>query len=209
MSVLPSNPYHSTLEQLAGQGPLAICGRSKLVWIQRQGDSHYRLEFGWRGPVDFAETAQLDLTDEDAVRKFLLQEEYFGGHAPFIHEIIRNSTGPFRVWPLYYLPVEHLNWPASPGVTLVGDAAHVTTPFVGDGVNCAMRNAQVLARKIKELGITREAVTAYEQEMFPYARDVISRSLISGDMFFEWDSPRSLMENLASSDRIIRDRADY
>jgi 2-polyprenyl-6-methoxyphenol hydroxylase-like FAD-dependent oxidoreductase len=152
---------------------------------------------------------ELDLTDEDAVKNFLLQEEYFGCHTPIVHEIIRNATGPSRMWPLHYFPVEHLNWRTSPGVTVVGDAAHVTTPFVGDGVNCAMRNALVLARKIEELGITTEAVAAYEQEMFPYAQDVISRSLISGKMFFEWDSPKGLMENFASPNRVVRDEGDY
>lgn len=208
MFVQPSNPYHCTLEQLAGQGPLVICGRSKKIWIQRQGDSHYRMDFGWKGPADFP-AGELDLSDEDAVKNFLLREEYFGGHGPVIHEIIRNSTGPFRTWPLYYFPMESLNWKTVPGVALVGDAAHVTTPFVGDGVNCAMRNALVLAQKIKEQGITTEAVAAYEQEMFPYAQDVIRRSVISGELFFQWDSPKGLMENMASSERVIRDENDY
>ncbi|PYI12671.1 putative monooxygenase [Aspergillus sclerotiicarbonarius CBS 121057] len=207
--VHPSNPYHPTLEQLAGQGPMVICGRSKKIWIQRQGDGHYRMDFGWKGPADFPTAGELDLTDEDAVRNFLLREDYFGGHTPVVHEIVRNSTGPFRTWPLYYFPVEHLNWKTLPGVALVGDAAHVTTPFVGDGVNCAMRNARVLAQKIKELGITQEAVEAYEAEMFPFAKDVISRSVLAGEMFFEWDSPKGLMENMASPDRVIRDEGDY
>lgn len=84
--------------------------------------------------------------------------------------IIQHATGPFRVWPLYYFPVEYLNWQTSPGVALVGDAAHVSTPFAGDAVNCAMRNARVPAGQIKEMGIT-EAGGAYEREMFPYAQD--------------------------------------
>ncbi|CAI7579498.1 unnamed protein product [Penicillium bialowiezense] len=143
----------------------------KKVWIQRQGDSPYRIDLGWRGAADLFGTGGLNLTDEDAVKKFLLQEEYIGEHASFVHEIIQHATGPFRVWPLYYFPVEHLNWQTSPGVALVGDAAHVTTPFVGYGVNCAMRNARVLAGKFKGMGITHEAGGAYEREMFPYAQD--------------------------------------
>ncbi|KAE8382505.1 hypothetical protein BDV26DRAFT_299432 [Aspergillus bertholletiae] len=207
--VRPCNPYHTALEQLAGQGPMVVCGKGKKIWIQRQGDGHYRMDFGWKGPADFPSAGEVNLSDEDAVRNFLLREEYFGGHTEVVHDIIRNSTGPFRTWPLYYFPVEHLNWPTSPGVTLVGDAAHVTTPFVGDGVNCAMRNAWVLARKIQDLGVTQEAVAAYEKEMFPYAQDVIARSVAAGELFFASDSPKGLLENMASPNRLIRDEGDY
>ncbi|PIG87648.1 monooxygenase [Aspergillus arachidicola] len=207
--IQPGNPYHSTLEQFAGQGPMVICGKSKKIWIQRQGDGHYRMDFGWRGPADFPSAGEVDLSDEDSVRGFLLRDEYFGGFTQVVHKIIRNSTGPFRTWPLYYFPVEHLNWQTSPGVTLVGDAAHVTTPFVGDGVNCAMRNALVLARKIQDLGITQQAVMAYEQEMFPYAQDVITRSVAAGELFFAWDSPKGLLENMNSANRLVRDEGDY
>ncbi|KAF4171097.1 hypothetical protein CNMCM8927_003668 [Aspergillus lentulus] len=194
-------------DMLACQGPPIL--RAKMIWTQRQGDSHYRIDSGWQRPAQFPRPGELDLTNDDAVKDFLLQGEYFGCHTPIVHETIRNATGPSRMWPLHYFPVEHLNWRTSPGVAVVGDAAHVTTPFVGDGVNCAMSNALVLARKLEELGITTEAVAAYEQEVFPYAEDVISRSLISGKMFFEWDSPKGLMENFASPNRVVRNEGDY
>lgn len=188
---------------------MIICGRGKKIWCQRQGDGHYRIDLGWQGPADFPAGQDLDLKDENAVKEFLLQDEYFGGHMPQVHDMIQAGTGPFRTWPLYYFPVEHLNWEPSPGVTLVGDAAHVTTPFVGDGVNCAMRNALVLAEKIKEYGITQEAVAAYEKEMFPFAQDVITRSVAMGKLFMEWDSPKGLMENLASDKCLVRWEGDY
>ncbi|GKZ27196.1 hypothetical protein AbraIFM66951_005121 [Aspergillus brasiliensis] len=209
MFIRPSNPYHVTLEQLAGQGPMVICGRGKKIWCQRQGDSHYRIDLGFKAPPDFPAGEGVDLSDEDAVKAFLLREEHFGGHMPQVHDMIQAATGPFRTWPLYNFPTEHLNWEPSPGVTLVGDAAHVTTPFVGDGVNCAMRNAWVLAQKIKELGITQEAVAAYEKEMFPYAQDVIERSVASGELFMAWDSPKGLLENFVSDRPLIRSEGDY
>jgi hypothetical protein len=49
--ILPSNEFYPTLEEIAGQGPLMILGRGKIVWVQRQGDGHYRMDFGWKGPV--------------------------------------------------------------------------------------------------------------------------------------------------------------
>ncbi|KAJ6056803.1 uncharacterized protein N7446_007694 [Penicillium canescens] len=207
--VRPSNSYHADLEQLAGQGPMIVTGKRKKIWIQRQGDSHYRVDFGWLGPEDFPVNGEVDLSDEQAVKKYLLRDEHFGRHMPLVHDLINASEGPFRTWPLYYFPTEHLNWQPAPGATLIGDAAHVTTPFVGDGVNFAMRDSLILAQKLKQFGVSSQAVAEYEKEMFPYAIDVITRSVASGELFFAEDSPKGFMKMMASDKPLVRFELDY
>ncbi|KAJ5201037.1 hypothetical protein N7449_005840 [Penicillium cf. viridicatum] len=209
MFVRPASSYHAELEQLAGQGPMIVSGDHKLLWIQRQGDSHYRVEFGWLGPEDFPVNGELDLSDEKGVKEYLLRDEHFGMHMPMVLELINASEGPFRTWPLYYFPTDHLNWAPTPGVTLIGDAAHVTTPFVGDGVNFAMRDSLTLAQKIKQFGISSQAVAEYEKEMFPYAIDVITRSLTSQELFFADDTPKGFMEMMGSDKPLVHFELDY
>ncbi|KAK3344198.1 tetracycline resistance protein from transposon [Lasiosphaeria hispida] len=75
---------------------------------------------------------------------------------------------------LYQLPVG-FRWPHTQGVTLIGDAAHLMTPFAGEGVNLALMDALVLARRIVQAareggegGLDR-AVAGYEEEMWPRA----------------------------------------
>lgn len=182
---------------------MIVMGDGKHMFNSRQGDGHYRVDIGLQEPENFATCGKVDLSNYDAAKEFLLRDEYFGSYSPEMKQIIRQSDGPFRPWLMYYMPTEHLNWEPASGVTLIGDAAHVTTPFVGDGVNCAMRDSVILAHKLKELGISQEAIAAYEKEMFPFAIDVISRSLVSGEMFFEKESPKTFMETMASGKPLI------
>ncbi|KAK0105033.1 hypothetical protein ONS95_004599 [Cadophora gregata] len=184
-----TNPFYPTLEEMAKFGPMAVFGRSVMIWIQRQGDGHYRLDLGIPCPEEFDKIKGIDLADAEAVKRFALAE-FNNGHSENLKAIIRAIEGPFHAWPLYYMPPDAINWEASSDVTLIGDAAHVTTPFVGEGVNMAMKDSVVLARKLKEFGATLRAVEEYEKEMFPRSREVIEMSLASGKLCFEWDAPR-------------------
>lgn len=197
--ISPTNPFYETMQSLCNVGAMVVMGHGKHMFNARQGDGHYRIDVGIQGPEDFRATAAVNLTDVEAVKNFLLQDEYFGSYSPQMQEIIRQSEGPFRPWLMYYMPTDRLNWSPAPGVTVIGDAAHVTTPFVGDGVNAAMRDAVILAAKLKEHGVGAKAVEEYEKEMFPYAIDVITRSVASGHMFFAKDAPREFLDVMKSA----------
>ncbi|KAL1870082.1 hypothetical protein Plec18167_007600 [Paecilomyces lecythidis] len=201
--ISPLNPFYATMQSIGRAGSMIVMGKGNHMFNSRQGDGHYRIDIGFKAPEDFPTSGVVDLSNHDAVKEFLLQEKYFGAYAPQLQDIIRFSEVPLRPWPLYYMPPDQLNWKTSPGVTLIGDAAHVTTPFVGDGVNCSMRDSIILANKLKEFGITEKAVSEYEKEMFPFAIDMITRSLKSGDMFFEEENPKTFVEVMQSDKRLV------
>ena len=189
-----SNPFYRTVQRLAGEGPIVVMGRSTSIWNQRQGDGCYRVDLGFLRPEGFLKNGPVDISDTEAVKKLMLQDEFFGGHMSEMKDMIRACEGPFRAWPLYCIPPETLSWSAAPDVTLIGDAAHTTTPFVGEGVNCALRDSIILSHKLQQLGLTQDAISEYEKEMFPYSIDVIGRSIASGELFFDWNSPKTFME---------------
>lgn len=65
-------------------------------------------------------------------------------------------------------------------VTLLGDAAHPTTPFLGQGAAMALEDAAVLARAITAAGSVTEALARYTQARVRRANGVLLASRDNG-----------------------------
>lgn len=172
--IRPENPFYKTAAANLGPGSRQSIGAGKVVLSQRQGDGAYRVYFGLQVPEDFLRNG-VDLKDIEATRRQLLSEEYYADWSEEYKDLIRHATD-LRGWPLYYLPAETLNWKSVPGVTLVGDAAHLSVPG-GEGVNSAMIDSLKLVSKIAEHGTDNldQAVQEYEADMFPRGIDSITQ----------------------------------
>nr|WP_205905489.1 NAD(P)/FAD-dependent oxidoreductase [Collimonas pratensis] len=153
---------HPALAQLVGRGKMGVEADGKEIIAQRNGNAHIRAYAIFRVPADWA-VRRFDLASPAAMRAELIKE--FDGFAPEILDLFRASNDHFAIRPICALPVGHC-WPSRRGLTLLGDAAHVMSPFGGDGVNNAMFDAAELARLLIERADWAEAVAEYETLMF-------------------------------------------
>ncbi|KJS57369.1 FAD-dependent oxidoreductase [Streptomyces rubellomurinus subsp. indigoferus] len=154
---------HPDLARLVGNGSMLAKGIGRTLVAQRNSNGHIRAYIALREPRDWHAAAGVDLGDQQAVRANLLR--MFDGWDERLRYILRNGDSAFVNRPLYVLPAPH-TWEHVPGVTLLGDAAHLMPP-VGLGANLAMLEGADLAHAlVTEPGID-DAVRAYEGVMLP------------------------------------------
>src|SRR5690554_2831967 len=66
--------------------------------------------------------------------------------------------------------------------TLLGDAAHPTTPNLGQGGCMAIEGAYILAKSIQKYGLTKTAFDRYEELQYPRSENIVNESLKLGKM---------------------------
>ncbi|MFF4079805.1 FAD-dependent oxidoreductase [Streptomyces sp. NPDC001777] len=154
---------HPGLARLIGDGSMAVYGVNRALVAQRNSGGHVKVYAQFRAPLD--RPADLDPADVEAVRSSLLA--LFDGWAAPVLELLRHGTA-FVHRPLHVLPVSH-TWTHVPGVTLLGDAAHLMPPL-GAGANLAMLEGAELAEAVAAgPGDPDEAVRAFEERMWARA----------------------------------------
>lgn len=175
---------------LVGHGSLFALSDNKNLGGHGGRDLHVGAML--RTAEDWLETSGVDWSDATATRSALLAE--FADWTPALTDLIRHCDDEITPRRLYALPTGHA-WPRVPGVTLIGDAAHLMSPFAGEGANAAMLDACELALALIEHGDNVEAaLRQYETAMFPRA-DVAARQSARGlDLCFADDSPRGMVE---------------
>jgi 2-polyprenyl-6-methoxyphenol hydroxylase-like FAD-dependent oxidoreductase len=114
--------------------------------------------------------------------------------APDLLDLVKCSDPGYNMpWTLYELPVGH-TWEHKKGLSLIGDAAALMTPFAGEGVNKAMKDALELSAAIcksqKPGGDDLDVeVSNYEQHMFPRAAKIQALTFTNKTTMFREDAP--------------------
>lgn len=142
--------------------------------------------------------AGIDFSAPDAAARVAAE---FDGWAPELTALITDGeTAPVPRM-IHTLPDEH-RWDRAPGVTLLGDAAHLMPPS-GDGANLAMYDGAELANAIAaHPGDVEAALAAYEGALFPRSEAFHAEAREILDLCLGDGAPLGLVDFFGGADRV-------
>ena len=190
------------VDRMVNRGSMIALGNGRMLMGQQKGDRSI-IVYAWgRRDGDWIEKCDFDVKDPKAVKK-ALREDYAGWAPELVN--FTQVADDYEIIPrkLYMLPVGH-RWEAKKGVTLIGDAAHLMTPFAGQGVNLAMEDAMKLAEAIKksvgeDKGALAKGVRVFEEEMFPRVEKMAELTRMNlMDCIFTTDRFNKVVERFAT-----------
>ncbi len=155
---------HPALAAMVGRGNYWVLGNGQSLSAQRNGDGRVRIYLSFYNTADdwFA-LAKIPRNDPAAARVRLI--DLLAGWDSRITALIAACDDTIVPRSISILPMG-LTWPSTPGVTLLGDAAHLMPP-VGQGANMAMLDGALLGLALAaHPDDFPAAVREYEHEMF-------------------------------------------
>ncbi|MFE9580945.1 FAD-dependent oxidoreductase [Nocardia sp. NPDC006044] len=155
---------HPDLAAMVGRGNYWVIGNGISLGAQRNGDGRVRVGLSFYNTAeDWFAAGAIPFDDPAAARARLI--DLLPGWHPRITALIAACDDAIAPRTLTTLPVG-LTWPSTPGVTLLGDAAHLMPP-VGEGANMALLDGAVLGLALAaHPNDFPTAVKEYEREMF-------------------------------------------
>jgi 2-polyprenyl-6-methoxyphenol hydroxylase-like FAD-dependent oxidoreductase len=153
---------HPAAAAAVGSGSFFSLAPGQGIFAHREPGNVLHAYIALNRPADWV--TRIDFADRVAATARVAAE--FDGWASELTALITESDTAPVPRPLHALPDGH-RWDRTPGVTLLGDAAHLSAP-AGEGANLAMFDAAELGKAIAahpdDVDI---ALTRYEAAMFP------------------------------------------
>ena len=155
LSISDVDRRHPDLAELVGPGNLWCIGARQILAAQRLGDGSLRVGI----------SLHAEDRDVDTYRSKRALLDLFEGWNPGLTALIEagdEAPAPRRI---EAMPTG-TRWTHRPGITLIGDAAHLMPP-VGEGANQAMLDAAELATELATNPADPDsAIRTYEEAMF-------------------------------------------
>ncbi len=166
---------------LVGHGSLFALDNAKAIIAQRNGGGYIRIYAALAVDEDWAKANAARFESPASARAASLS--LFADWSPGLRHLLEVAEDRFVLRPLSRLPFEH-RWQTRPGLTLLGDAAHLMTPFAGQGANLAMLDAVDLADCLSGHSGMTEALAAFETIMQERAQEAAQETQSNQVMFF-------------------------
>ena len=181
---LDADRKYPTAAALVGKGMMLALSDERAIFGHREPNHELCVYAALKVPADWS---------WQKISRDMLHRHFHGWHADF-HQVLANSDGDLLPRSIWMLPEGH-SWPRAPGVTLLGDAAHLMSPFAGEGANLAMIDGADLARAIiAHPNDIERAFAVYEATMFPRAKAAAAESAAGLELAFEANAPQAMLD---------------
>jgi 2-polyprenyl-6-methoxyphenol hydroxylase-like FAD-dependent oxidoreductase len=160
LSIADVDCTHPEIAKMIGRGSFWVLADQRSLGTQRNAHGRVRVYLTLNAERDAVALRSIPFEDPPRARAALA--EVLSGWSTDLIALLYACDGPVIPRPIKVLPIG-LRWQPNPGVTLVGDAAHLMPP-VGEGANQAMLDGAKLALAMVENPTS--AFAAYEAEMF-------------------------------------------
>ncbi|KAH7406865.1 hypothetical protein DE146DRAFT_407274 [Phaeosphaeria sp. MPI-PUGE-AT-0046c] len=189
------------LYKFVNRGSVFAFSDEKSIAVQQLSSGNLCVSTYSHHPEQAAPSFDAEPSDLANVKETL--SEQYDDWAPELRRVFDSVEGDVAWRQLYTLPVG-FKWPHKRGITLLGDAAHLMSPFSGIGVNTAFYDALLLSRQIILYNDSKRSdsftlddfIVSYEDRMFENAHKAQEHSQGSmTDMLFTPGAPRTTIES--------------
>jgi 2-polyprenyl-6-methoxyphenol hydroxylase-like FAD-dependent oxidoreductase len=189
-----SDTDHKASAEAVGGGSLFALAPGKGIQAHREPNGTLHTYVALKKPEDWI--GNIDISNPATALTCVAQE--FDDWAPELTALITDGETDPVGRPIYALPVEH-RWDRAPGVTLLGDAAHLMAPS-GEGANLAMYDGAELGKAIAAApGDVEAALLAYEEDLFPRSASEAAEANRILEVCFGDNAPQSLLDFFTSN----------
>ncbi|MEB5685157.1 FAD-dependent oxidoreductase [Mammaliicoccus lentus] len=180
---------HPDLLKFNKNGKLIGLGDDQAILGQRNGDGRIMAYISFKTKYEkLDEYRKLSL---DALKERLLAE--YSDWDSELQNYIAYSYDDIKFRRIYKLPIG-LTWATQPNITIIGDAAHLMSPFAGEGVNMALYDAYILAESFKNFNNLTEVLKVYEQQMFETTKVHAKESQDNLEIFFSENGAKKMAQ---------------